>query len=1072
MEPELWRQVEDLYHRALELDEHQRAEFLELECGSDPFLRHEVESLLAHDKKAKNFIDAPALELAARMVARQRSQSGDESAVATIGQAFSHYQVIEKLGGGGMGVVYKARDTRLGRLVALKFLPKDFAAAPTAIARFQREARAASSLNHRNICTIYDVGEEAGRAFIAMEYLDGQTLKHVIESRRLESDRLLNLAIQIAEALDAAHRQGIIHRDVKPANIFVTRQGQVKVLDFGLAKAARVRQTGATGSRAPDILEGSSEGHLTSTGMAIGTVAYMSPEQARGEELDVRSDLFSLGAVFFEMATGQLAFAGVTVAVAFDAILHRDPLSTTRLNPQLPQGLTRIIAKALHKERARRYQSAAEILADLQAIAAGRPAQGAGRAASRRELWVTVLTMLAVFAIAVSFSFRHRRSQRLTETDTIVLSDFANSTGDPVFDDTLKTGLGISLRQSPFLNVLAESVIAKTLQQMTRPVTTKLTPDVARELCQRAGGKAYIAGTIDGLGGGQYVLGLKAVNCQNADTLTEEQMTAASKVKVLDVLGAAASKLRGELGESLATVQRFDLPLDQATTSSLEALKAYSLGIKALSEKGPAAALPYNQRAIELDPNFAMGYRAVGLGYAYLGQTERTSEYVTKAFQLREHASERERLAITANYYQNVTRELDKAAQIYQESIESYPREYGAYNNLGLAYAAQGQYEKAAQIMRQGMRLAPDRATWNENLAIYALALQRFDETRKISDDTRARKGDDLTLHTAVYALAFVESDSAAMAEQQQWFAGKPKYETFGLALTSDTEAYAGRAGKARELTKRAVDAAVRADAKEVGAIELAIAAQREATYGNVTKARHTATEALKLAPASQGVEAEVALAFAMTGETARAESLAQDLGRRFPLGTQMQSLWLPAIRAQLALDRKDPASALNALQAATRIELGNIPFVMNTSCMYPTYVRGEAYLAATQGSAAAAEFQKIIDHNGIVWNCWTGALAHLGVARAQAVQARISQGRDADAARVRATAAYQDFLTLWKDADPGIPILKEAKAEFAKLQLLPAGVISLKARSPLVRSRGKSANGGVSLPAIEPGRQ
>ena len=529
--------------------------------------------------------------------------------------------------------------------------------------------------------------------------------------------------------------------------------------------------------------------------------------------------------------------------------------------------------------------------------------------------------------------------------------------------------------------------------------------------------------------------GLKAVNCQSGDTLAQEQVTAASKEKVLDALGEAASKLRGELGESLATVQKFDVPLEQATTSSLEALKAYSLGRKALNEKGAAAALPYHQRAIELDPNFAMGYRAVGNDYTSLGELGRASEYFTKAFQLREHASEREKLAITADYYSNVTGELDKAAQTYQEEIESYPREAGAYGNLGIVFASQGQYEKAAEITRQAMRLAPDRVASYDNLANYALALQRFDEARQIIHEAQARKLDDFILHNALYALAFLGADSAAMAEQQQWFAGKPEYENFGLALASDTEAYGGHLGKARELTKRAVDSAIRADSKETGAIWQANAALQQAAYGNAAEARQSAAEALKLAPASQGVESEAALAFAMAGDTARAESLAQDLGKRFPLDTQMQSLWLPAIQAQLALDRKNPAAALNALQAASPIELGQIPFVANISCLYPVYVRGEAYLAAGQGSAAAAEFQKILDHSGIVWNCWTGALAHLGVARANALQSRTSQGADADAARVRALAAYKDFLTLWKDADPDIPILKEAKAEYAKLQ-------------------------------------
>ncbi len=510
-------------------------------------------------------------------------------------------------------------------------------------------------------------------------------------------------------------------------------------------------------------------------------------------------------------------------------------------------------------------------------------------------------------------------------------------------------------------------------------------------------------------------------------------MTAASKEKVLDTLGEAASKLRGELGESLATVQKLDVPLEQATTSSLEALQAYTLGEKA-NEKSSAAALPYHQRTIQLDPNFAMGYRAVGNDYNNLGETSRASEYFTKAFQSREHASEREKLTIAADYYLNVTRELDKAAQTYQEFIESYPRDFRGYVNLGIVYGAQGQYEKAAETTRQSLRLRPDWVGSYEAIANYTLALQRFDETRQSNHEAQARKLDDLTLRNALYALAFLGADSAAMAEQQQWFAGKPE-ENFGLALASDTEAYGGHLGKARELTKRAVDSAIRADNKENGAIWQANAALEQAAYGNPLEARQSAAEALKLAPASQGVEIEAALVLAMAGDTARAESLAQDLGKRFPLDTQMQSLWLPAIQAQLALNKKNPAAALNTLQAASPIELGQIFFVANISCLYPTYVRGEAYLAAGQGSAAAAEFQKILDHSGIVWNCWTGALAHLGVARANALQARTSQGADANAARVLALAAYKDFLTLWKDADPDIPILKQAKAEYAKLQ-------------------------------------
>jgi tRNA A-37 threonylcarbamoyl transferase component Bud32/Flp pilus assembly protein TadD len=925
------------------------------------------------------------------------------------GRTISHYQILEKLGEGGMGVVYKARDSHLKRFVALKVLPPEKVADAERKRRFVQEARSASALNHPNIVTVHDIDQSDGVDFIAMEYVEGKTLDELIGRKGLKLNEALKYAVQIADALAKAHAAGIVHRDLKPGNVMVTGDGRAKVLDFGLAKlteAAPVSQDGTTQTEHP----------ATESGMIVGTVAYMSPEQAEGKKVDARSDIFSFGSLLYEMVTGRRPFRRDSPALTLAAILHLEP-------PPLPAGipseLERIIARCLRKDPARRFQTMADLKVTLEELKedsdsgklAGVPAPARPR--NRRFLRPTLAAAgVLVLAAGSVFLWQRMQAKPLTDKDVLVLADFTNTTGDTVFDGTLREALAVQLEQSPFLKIMGDEQVRQDLRFMGRSAGERITNQAAREICQRESEKAMIGGSIASLGK-TYAITLQATNCQTGESLAREQVEAEDKEHVLRAVATAATKMRAKLGESLASIRKLNVPNQQVTTTSLEAFQAFALGRAQRFSGLSSAAIPFYQRAIELDPNFASAYVGLGTVYGNVGETGRRAEYDKKAFALIDRVSELERLEISAFFYSSGTGELNKAVDAWQLYARTYQREAVPRNALGNLYVSTGDVEKALAEFQEAVRVEPRFAYAYSNQVMAYSYLDRFDEAKAVAERFFAQKLDSPAIHQNLLRLAYLQGIREEAERHIQWLAGKPEeYTSFNVQATN--AAALGQLRRAGELLGRATEMARRRSLPETAARFQAQEALGEALVGSCEAARSKARAAIlpEQAPADT---LTATLPLALCGDAAAAQRAAEETTKRYPVHTIWNAVQLPSIRAAIELSRNQPEQAVELLQSAAPYE---------RAYAYAVYLRGLAYLRARKGAEAAAEFQKILDHRGANWGPYY-PLSYVGLARAAALTG--------DSARAR--KAYQDFLALWKDADPDVPILKEAKQEYAKLK-------------------------------------
>ena len=912
-----------------------------------------------------------------------------------IGQTLAHYRIVARLGGGGMGVVYKAEDTRLRRAVALKFISDELSRDPEALSRFAREAQTASALNHTNICTVYDIGEQHGRSFIVMEYLEGMTLKDRVAAGSLSLNALIEVSVQIAAALDAAHAAGIIHRDIKPANIFIGSRDHVKVLDFGVAKMRAHQQdvTTVAGTR---------------QGAVIGTAAYMAPEQAAGEMVDHRADIWSFGMVLYEMAKGTR------------------PAPAVQLRIDGAPELERIICKCLETDRDLRYQHAADIRTDLERLRRGLGATTAQppALARRRALWLSIGAAVVIVA-AVAWAIDGRRPATLTDKDTIVLGDFLNTTGDPVFDDTLRQGLAVQLQQSPFLSLVPDDRIGRTLRLMQQPPNAELTPEIAQAVCLRTQSAAVIDGSIAALGN-QYILAVRAKNCSTDEILADEQSQVARKEEVLASLSQMATRVRERLGESLATIEKHSRPFMEATTASLDAWKAYTAASEVYSSSGRVLAKPLFERAIAIDPDFAIAHARLGIYYSNEGESALSRQSTIKAYELRHRAGDAERFFIETVYDRQVTGNMDRELQTLEAWAQAYPRDNNPHGLLaGFATRSTGKYEQSIAAAERSIALSEGSVQSFSSKAWSELHLNRLDAVEAtIRRAEELKFGEEFFLIR--YFLAFLRSDDEGMRRQTELARADRATEDMILHLEALAQARSARLAEARRTAAIAVSIPKQSRRRERAALFEAATAVWEALYGNPAGARQKAAATLALGRGHE-VDYAVAFALAIAGDIARSRALADDLARNHPEDTSVQFLYLPTLRALFELDARNAAAAIQSLEPASRFDLaqGGIGFNAYFGKLYPIYVRGLAYLAARQPAEAAAEFQRILDHRGIVLVDPIDAMARLQLARALALSG--------DTAKAR--GVYDDLFALWKNADARIPLVDAARAEHARLR-------------------------------------